>query len=159
MERRMAALFLLALALIVWQALRTEPVSQPAFEIATEAGERLAPVAVASWRQPLGLSPQVPERLTLLEDRSLDWPGKIEAESDCRVFLRLSSLHWVQRPASRSEVQRWTGSEPREPWELRYLSAGSFLDDDDADGDPLDGGELREAGPGAEVEIFCGGTP
>ncbi len=152
----MAALFLLALALIVWQALRTEPVPQPAFEIATKAGERLAPVAVPSWRPPLDLPSKPPERLALLEDRSLDWQGRMEGASDCKVFVRLSSVHWVQRPASRSQVQHWLGGEPRGPWQLRYLPAASFLDDADADGDPLDGGELRVAGPGAEVEVFCG---
>lgn len=151
----MAALFLLALALILWQALRTEPVPQPDFEIATRTGERLAPVAVPSWRQPLD-PPRNLERLALLSERSLIWPG-VEVSPDCNVFVRFSSLHWVRRPASRLQVYRWLGSEP-EPWQLRYLPAASFLDDDDADGDPLDSGELREAGPGAEVEIFCGGS-
>ncbi|HVR95740.1 MAG TPA: hypothetical protein VMW27_03950 [Thermoanaerobaculia bacterium] len=151
----MAALFLLALALITWQALRTETVLQPAFEIATKTGERLAPGAVPSWRTPLN-PPRNPERLAFLTGRSLIWPG-VEAPPDCKVFVRFSSLHWVQRPASRSQVQSWSGSEPRSA-QLLYLPAASFLDDDDQDGDRLDSGELREAGPGAEVEIFCGGT-
>ena len=59
----MAALFLLALVLIVWQALSTEPAGQPAFEVATKAGERLSPVAVPSWRPPLQLPGEIPERL------------------------------------------------------------------------------------------------
>jgi len=151
----MAALFLLALALIVWQALRTKPVLQPAFEIATKAGERLAPVAVPSWRAPLD-PPRSPERLAFLASRSLIWPN-VEAAPDCKVFARFSSLHWVQRSASYTQVQSWSGLEPG-PAQRFYFPAASFLDDDDGDGDPLDSGELRDAGPGAEVEIFCGGT-
>jgi hypothetical protein len=157
----MAALFLLALVLIVWQALSTEPAGQPAFEVATKAGERLSPVAVPSWSPPLQLPREIPERLALLEERSLSWPGVGETagEPDCRVFLRVSSQHWVVRPASETRLQRWLGREAREPgklWQLLHLPVESFLDDDDGDGDPLDDGELLETGPGAEVEAFCG---
>jgi hypothetical protein len=161
MDRRMAALFLLALVLIVWQALSTEPAGQPAFEVATKAGERLSPVAVPSWRPPLQLPGEIPERLALLEERSLSWPGAGETagEPGCRVFLRVSSQHWAFRPASETRLQRWLGREAREPgkpWQLLHLPVESFLDDDDGDGDPLDDGELLETGPGAEVEAFCG---
>lgn len=157
----MAALFLLAVALIVWQALRTEPAEQPSFEVATTEGEHLAPVAVPSWRPPLQPPQEIPKRLAFLEERALSWPGvgEMEREPSCRVFVRFSSQHWALRPASPTRFQRWFGREVREPgkpWRRLYLPVESFLDDDDGDGDPLDDGELREAGPGAEVEAFCG---
>lgn len=144
MERRMAVLFLLALALIVWQALRTKPVEQPAFEIATNSGERLSPLAVPSWRPPLDPPADLSRRLAFLEEHAVQWPG-MEKGSDCRLFLRISSRHWAARP-----VSGMAG-----PWQLLHLPSGDFLDDDDGDGDPLDSGELRESGPGAEAEVFC----
>lgn len=157
----MAVLFLLALALIVWQALRTKPASQPAFTVATKAGERLSPVAVPSWRPPPRLPQEIPKRLTFLEERSLSWPKtrKAATDSGCRVFVRVSSQHWAHRSASPTRIQRWLGREAREPaktWQISYLPVGSFLDDDDGDGEPLDDGELQETGPGSEVEAFCG---
>ena len=143
MERRMAALFLLALILIAWQAMRTEPALQPAFEIATRMGEQLAPMAVPSWRPSLVPPRESEERRAFLESRSVPWPVP-SAAGECRAFVRISSQHWASRPFS---------GQPG--WYRLVLPAASFLDDDDRDGDPLDAGELREAGPGAEVEVFC----
>jgi hypothetical protein len=148
MERRMAALFVLALALIAWQAVRTKPAWPPAFEIATEAGEQVAPFAVPSWRPPLELPRESPERLALLEERAVKWPGVAGESTSCRAFVRFSSQHWAE-----TRVERGQG---RPAWQLLYLSGDSFLDDDDGNGDPLDAGELSEAGPGAQVEVFCG---
>lgn len=165
----MAVLFLLALGLIAWQALRTEPVLHPAYEIATKAGEQIAPMAVPSWRPAPDLPTETSERLTYLKDHSVAWPGAPhplspspggrEGEGEgmglrgpCQLFLRLSAHHWATRPAPPDLAQSAT-----RPWRLLHLPAQAFLDDDDGDGDPLDAGELREAGPGAEAEVFCGG--
>ena len=157
----MAILFLLALVLITLQALRMKPVWPPSYESATKVGEQVLPVAVPSWRPPPTLSPKLSERLVFLDERSLNWPGSGEKqEGNCRAFVRLSSQHWAERPVSPAGVQHWLGRNEEEgagkPWQLLHLPVASFLDDDDGDGDPLDGGELREAGPGADVEVFCG---
>lgn len=72
----------------------------------------------------------------------------------CRLFLRLSAHHWAARSVSPDLIP---GS--AQPWRLLHLPSPAFLDDDDGDGDPLDAGELREPGPGAEAEVFCGGGP
>lgn len=157
----MAILFLLALALIVLQALRLKPVWPPSYESGTKSGEQVLPVAVPSWRPPPSLSPKLSERLAFLDERSLNWPGSGEEKAvNCRVFVRLSSQHWAERPASSARVQRWLGRKEEEeagkPWQLLHFPVASFLDDDNGDGDPLDDGELREAGPGADVEVFCG---
>lgn len=154
----MAALFLLALILIAWQALRTKPVGQPPYESALKRGEWLLPVAVPSWSPPPALPEDPRERLGFLEKRALSWPVE-EKDSDCKVFARFSSQHWSVRSASPARVRSWlerpetAGS----PLRLRF-PVQAFLDDDNGDGDPLDAGELRQAGPGAEVEVFCGGA-
>lgn len=154
MERRLAALFLLALALILWQALRIKPAAQPAFEIATKGSEQIAPVAVPSWRPPPNLPQDLSTRLSHLAERSIRWPAAGEEDSEnstCQIFVRLSSQHWARRPASPARLG--TASEP---WQRLYFPVAAFLDDDDGDGDRLDEGELRQAGPGAEIEVFCG---
>ena len=158
-ERRMSMLFLLALALIVWQALRVQPTNQPSLEIATQKGEQLWPTAVPSWSPPAELSEDSHERLGFLEKRSVLWPdaGKPdEKNSDCKVFMRFSSQHWSVRPATSAEVRSWLERpETYSSWQPLRLPVQSFLDDDDGDGDPLDEGELRWAVPGADVEVFC----
>ena len=151
----MASLFLLALILILWQALRIKPALQPAFMITTKGGEQITPVAVPSWRPFPALPQDVSERLSYLERRSVAW--QVAGAQDigarpCEIFVRLSSQHWVRRPVSPTQL-----SGLPEPWRNLYFPVDSFLDDDNGDGDPLDDGELRQAGPGAEVEIFCGG--
>ena len=165
----MAALFLLALALAAWQALRTDPVRFPTYRVATRADERLLPVAVPSWLPPPDLPGELPEdlpqRLAFRDDRALPWTvgegGGEPGAAECRVFVRFSSQHWMERQVSAARLARWRQPENRKqrPWERLYLSTGSFLDDDDGDGDPIDEGELRAAGPGAEAEAFCGVSP
>lgn len=161
MERRMAALFLLALGLIVWQALRTEPAATPPFEWVTKAGERISPLAVPPWKPAAELPRGAAARLALLEERSVAWPG--DAGSDpgdgCEVFVRISSQHWARRAASRVQVQRWLGerADDRRAMDRRqaFLPVASLLEDVDGNGDPLDDGDLRPVAPGSEVEIFC----
>jgi hypothetical protein len=165
MERRMAALFLLALVLIAGQALRTEPVRFPSYQMVTKADERLLPVAVPSWLPPPELPADLPQRLAFLDDRALPWTvgegGGAPGAAECRVFVRFSSQHWMERQVSTAGLARWrqAGNGAQRPWQRLYFSAGSFLDDDDGDGDPVDDGELRAAGPGAEAEVFCGVSP
>ena len=161
----MAALFLLALVLSAGQALRTKPVRFPSYQIVTKAGERLLPVAVPSWLPPPDLPADLPQRLAFLADRALPWTvgeeGGEQGVAECRVFVRISSQHWLERPVSAARLGRWRqpGSGAQGSWQRLSFSAGSFLDDDDGDGDPLDDGELRAAGPGAEAEAFCGVRP
>src|SRR5688572_6544208 len=124
MERRMAALFLLALILILWQALRIRPATQPGFEIATKGGEQIAPVAVPSWRSAPNLPEDPSGRLSRLSDRSLRWPAAGEQDAgtpECEVFVRLSSQHWARRTASRGEL-----GGASEPWQRFYLPVASF---------------------------------
>lgn len=142
----MAALFLLALALIVWQARRTEPLPAVSFSMVNEPGEQILPVAVPSWRPLPVLPADRTERLSFLEERSI---GASEApgSSPCRLFLRVSAHHWLQRP-----VPGPAQAEGR----AEFLPPEALLDDDDGDGDLLDPGELTTGGPGAEAEVFCG---
>jgi hypothetical protein len=155
----MAAIFVVALILMGWQALRLRPVLPPAYELVTKRGEQLTPFAVASWRAPAELPTEPVARQAALAGRSVLWPGSAPNPSaDCHLFLRASALHWVQRPASHADVTHWRGGAPVEPGHLG-LTPADFADDDDGDGDPLDAGELRAASAHAEVEVFCRATP
>lgn len=145
----MAALFLLALGLIGWQAVRTKPLALPSLSFGWRGGEQVFPIAAPYWLDPVALPAERPERYKVLERHSVPWPG-VPAGGACESFIRTSSSTWVRRgvepgllpPAAR-------GGET-----LRY-AAKDFLDDDDGDGDALDAGELIPGGSGAEVEIFC----
>lgn len=142
----MAALFLLALGLIFWQARSTEPLPPVSFSMVNEPGEQMLPLAVPSWREVPTLPENKEERLRLLEARSLGATGSPGAPS-CRLFLRVSAHHWLQRPLpgpAPAEGKRW------------FLPPESLLDDDDGDGDLLDPGELTSDAAGAEAEVFCG---
>jgi hypothetical protein len=148
-ERRMAALFVLALALIVWQATRTRPLVPPSYVSVVEPGEQVFPIAVPNWQAPeIPAGPQA--RFVFLMEHSVLWLGRnAGAAAGCDLFVRVSLQHWARRavdPARLGGPARWTT--------LRWTE-GDFLDDDDGDGDPLDAGELRAAGPGAEAEAFC----
>jgi hypothetical protein len=144
MERRMAALFVLALALIFWQAWKTEPVPAVGFSMVTEPGEQILPFAVPSWREGPAIPENRDERLRFLEAKAIT--ASAADPSPCRLFLRISAHHWLQHPAPRpapGEGNVW------------FLPPEALLDDDDGDGDFLDSGELSRAGPGAEAEVFC----
>lgn len=145
MERRMAALFALALALILWQAWRTKPAPVVSFTMVTEPGEQVLPFAVPSWREALAAPGARDERLGFLEGRAVVAPAG-QGASPCRLFLRVSAHHWLQHPASRPA--------PGEG-HVFFLPPEALLDDDDGDGDFLDPGELTRNGPGAEAEVFC----
>lgn len=142
----MAALFLLALALIGWQAVRTKPLGPAPLSMAWKGGEQAFPIAARSWGDPVVLPAERLARYQVLQEHSVLWPG-VPAGGKCEGFIRTSSSTWVRR-----------GLDPRHlaasDSALRY-STTDFLDDDDGDGDTLDAAELTRSGPGAEVEVFC----
>lgn len=146
MQRRMAALFLLAIALIAWQAPRTKPLVAPWYVSVTRAGEQVFPIAVPNWE-----APEIPaapgERRAFLEKQAVRWPGDLPT-TGCDLFVRISLHHWARRPVDPARLDPGAGRSFR--W-----AGTDVLDDDDGDGDPLDAGELRAAGPGAEAEVFC----
>jgi hypothetical protein len=152
MERRMAALFLLALALIGWQAARTKPLSPPPLSLAWTGGEQAFPIAAPSWGDPIVLPAAPQARYQALYRHSALWPG-IAGGGECEGFIRTSSSVWVRRGLD-SRLLANPGPHGTERASLRY-AAEDFLDDDDGDGDTLDAGELTRSGSGAEVEVFC----
>ncbi len=154
----MAVLFVLALQLIFWQAWRTEPLPAVGFSNATDPADQLLPVAVPSWRA----RPLIPEgrqeRQSYLEGHAIG--AAISQDPGlCRLFLRISTDHWLARAVS---AQKWRELTPGQPgrrgpggspiWSFR---PDGLLDDDDRDGDFLDPGELTSKGLGAEAELFC----
>lgn len=146
----MAALFVLALALIAWQAARTKPLSPPPLSMAWRGGEQAFPIAAPSWEDPLVLPAEMPARYKLLRRHSSLWPG-VPAGAGCEAFIRTSASIWVRRGL---DPELLPGPLEMDRDTLRY-SAQDFLDDDDGDGDTLDAGELTRSGPGAEVQVFC----
>lgn len=152
MERRMAALFLLALALIAWQAARTKPLGPVPISVAWTGGEQAFPIAAPSWGDPAVLPVELPARYAFLERHSARWPG-VATDGACEVFIRTSSSAWVRRGLEPGLMPVPVPPEAGRDT-LRY-AAKDFLDDDDGDGDALDAGELTRSGPGAEAEIFC----
>lgn len=148
----MAALFLLALGLIAWQAPRTRPVKAVPYESVLRSGEQVFPIAVPNWEAP-EIPAEPAARRELLEKHAVLWPGAVP-EASCDLFVRVSLHHWTRRPvdpARLAELREDGGSGPAR----LCLPGADFLDDDDQDGDRLDAGELRAEGPGAEVEVFC----
>ena len=146
----MAALFVLALALIGWQASRIQPLGPLPLSLAWTGGEQAFPIAAPSWGEPLVLPAAIPARYRLLRQHSSLWPG-VSVDKKCEAFIRTSASVWVRRGL---EPRFLSGSTAMDQDTLRY-SAQDFLDDDDGDGDTLDAGELTRSGPGAEVQVFC----
>jgi hypothetical protein len=143
-ERRMAALFVIALGLILWQAPRTRPLQVPQFASVLQPGDQLFPVAV-----PPDAPPQLPsagaDRLAFLMDHSV--AGFAAAPADaCPGFVRISAQHWVRLPVSRPV-----------PPGLYHLAApdGAPAALRLAGGEPLAAGDLAATSPGPEVEVFC----
>lgn len=144
----MAALFLLALVLIGWQAVRTKPLGLPPLSFGWKGGEQVFPIAAPFWVDPVDLPEGRLERYKVLQRHSVPWPDIAAGGGACEGFIRTSSSVWVRR-----------GLDPRllpgtDRDTLSY-AAKDFLDDDDGDGDALDAGELISGGTGAEVELFC----
>jgi hypothetical protein len=154
MERRMAFCFVLALALVAWQAWRTRPLAPAGFIRVNEAGDQLLPVGVPSWEPAPAVPAERDEHRRFVEEHSLRDAGEGAFASrpadPCRLHLRISSHHWLQRsvpPGFPAPAGTW------------FFSPEALFSDADSDGDPLDPGELRTAGPGAEAEVFCGPSP
>src|SRR5688572_9894895 len=157
LQRRMAVLFLLAAALIAWQAPRTKPLIPPWYVSVLNPGEQVFPVAVPNWEAPkIPADPR--DRFAFLDEQAVRWPGAIP-KSSCDLFVRISRHHWTRRPVEpallktlQSDGQTGSASGTSLRW-----TGQDFLDDDDGDGDPLDAGELHAADDraGAEVEVFC----
>lgn len=162
----MAALFLLALALIAWQAPLTRPVPMAPLSLAWTGGEQAFPIAAPLWGTPADFSAvsagsagsaEPAARYWMLRRHSALWPRAAEG-GRCEVFFRTASSVWVRRgldprllpgPEIISESGRRGGRE------ALYFAAQDFLDDDDGNGDVLDPGELTRSGSGAEAEVFC----
>jgi hypothetical protein len=160
MERRMAALFVLAVGLIAWQAPLTKPTPAPSSVRTTLKGEQLFPIAVPD-AAPIPLPARFtegnpgasqPARPTLTWKPDPDVPSN----GACRLELRVSRYHWARRSLTPEALGRLAGA-PFRLGETRFLhlAARDFSDDDDGDGDPLDAGELTAGPAGAEVEAEC----
>lgn len=151
----MAALFLLALALIAWQAPLTRPVPMAPLSLAWTGGEQAFPIAAPLWGTPADFSDvsagsaEPAARYWMLRRHSALWPRAAEG-GRCEVFLRTASSVWVRRGL---DPRLLPGPPARR--EALYFAAQDFLDDDDGNGDVLDPGELTRSGPGAEAEVFC----
>jgi hypothetical protein len=132
-ERRMAALFLLLMTLIVWQAVRTHPLQSPPLISNVNLGEQVFPVAV-----PPDGAPNLPTapagRLAFLKENAVDGFGAFPADA-CEGFIRISSHHWLRLPIARESGSR-----------VLYLT--------DKD-DPLAQAGIRPSEPGTKAEVFC----
>ena len=96
LERRMAALFIVALALLIWQAPRTPPLRPEPFVSVLKPGEQVFPVAV-----PPGSPPRLPhdpaKRRAFLADHAVDGFAALPADA-CEGFVRVSAHHWLRVP-------------------------------------------------------------
>ncbi len=152
-ERRLAALFLVALALIAWQATRTRPLSPPDYVSVLEDGDQQFPIAVPNWEAPeIPGEPQA-RREFLAEHAVEGSPGA--APAPCDLFLRVSLHHWVHLSLAPSALASLSSLPSRSSVSSFRLLPSDFADDDDADGNSLDPGELHARGPGAEAEVYC----
>jgi len=151
----MAALFVLALGLIAWQAPRVKPLIPPWYGSVLKPGEQVFPVAVPEWK-----APEIPAdrqaRFDFLSRYAVLWPGDLPPAA-CDLFVRVSLQHWTRRPLqpARLAALREGGGTGAVSWASFRWTGQDFLDDDDGDGDPLDTGELHAGGAGSEAEVFC----
>jgi hypothetical protein len=147
----MAALFVLALGLIAWQAPRTKPLVSPWYVTVLKPGEQVFPVAVPAGA-PLRPPAEPAARLAFLKRYAVDDPAGVPAGS-CEGFVRMSAQHWLRIPLSRARLAPPPAA-PRpgsaDPFHQLYHLAASA--DPTA---PITEAELVPAGPGPEVEAFC----
>ncbi|HSU81058.1 MAG TPA: hypothetical protein VLR69_01510 [Thermoanaerobaculia bacterium] len=140
----MAALFLVALALLAWQAPRTPPLRPDPFVSVLKPGEQVFPVAV-----PPEAPPRIPrdsgKRRAFLAEHTVDGFAAVPADA-CEGFVRVSSQHWLRVPIPPASL-------PTPGREGSYRLADPRGLDRLADGDPS--AALLAAGPGPEVEVFC----
>jgi hypothetical protein len=138
-ERRMAALFVLAMGLILWQAPRTHPLKPPRFVSVIKRGEQAFPIAVPS-EAPLQPPADPGDRRAFLKKHVVEGFAAVPPDA-CEGFVRMSAHHWLRVPILRQRL----------PPGLDRSGAYRLV----ASGDPFTAGELRAAGPGPEVEVFC----
>ncbi len=138
----MAALFVLALGLIVWQAPRTKPLVSPWYVTVLKPGEQVFPVAVPDGA-PLRPPEEPAARLAFLKRHAVDDAASFPAGA-CEGFVRMSAQHWLRIPLSRERL-----ASPAAVHQLYHLAASV---DPTA---PITEAELVPAGPGPEVEAFC----
>jgi len=134
----MAALFVIAMGLILWQAPRTHPLHATDFVSALNPGDQVFPVAVPP-EAPLQLPADPAARLAFLKDHAVEGFA-IFPPNACEGFVRMSAHHWLRVPV----VGGGKGVHF-----LAHLAAA---------GDPfaaIAATELLPAGPGPEVEVFC----
>jgi hypothetical protein len=98
-ERRMAALFVLAIALIAWQAPRTRPLVPPWYVTVLKPGEQVFPTAVPP-DAPLQLPGDPAARLAFLKEHAVEGFTPFPANA-CEGFIRMSAHHWLRVPATR----------------------------------------------------------
>ena len=146
------ALFLLAVGILAWQAPRTRPLIAPSYETAVQRNVQVYPIAVPNWEPP-EIPAEPAARRAFLEKHAVLWPGAAP-QASCDLFVRVSLHHWTRRPVEPARLAALRQDGGSGPAVLRWPGP-DFLDDDDGDGDPLDPGELRAAGPGAEAEVLC----
>jgi len=124
----MAALFILALGLIAWQAPRTRPLQPPAFSSALQPGEQVFPAAVPP-DAPLRLPGESAARLAFLKEHAVEGFAPFPTGA-CQGFVRMSAHHWLRVPVTRG------------------APAASI-------GVPSEVAGLLPAGAAPEVEVFC----
>lgn len=144
-ERRMAALFVLALALILWQAPRTRPLQPDPFVSVLKPGEQVFPVAVPP-DDPPRLPGEPGERLAFLRDHAVEGFAALPADA-CEGFVRVSAQHWLRVPVPAASLPG------RDRRGVYHLAGPGGLDQLATGGAPA--GTLLAAGPGPEVEVFC----
>jgi hypothetical protein len=154
----MTLLFFGALALVAGQAIRIPPLQPPPFHVAWRTGTQILPLAVPPGEAPItALRPA--SHLELLRDRAVEWsPSGASGGLPCEIFVRVSRHHWARIGASRPRLAKLLGEELPAAFTgpaVVHITPGDLLEDRDGDGDPLDAGELRATGPGAETELFC----
>jgi len=158
LSRRMTLLFLATLVLVAGQALHVPPVQPLPFVRAWHAGEQILPVAVPAGEAPVatGLARTPLERL---RERAVDWsPGPRQRSLPCEIFLRISRHHWARLAVSRERLAELLGTEPAVSTggsAIVSLSPRDLIEDRDADGDPLDPGDLSATDLGVEARLFC----
>ncbi|MEM8932311.1 MAG: hypothetical protein AAGE94_14105 [Acidobacteriota bacterium] len=164
-SRRMAVLFAVALALILWRATRIEPPRRPAYQTVVREGEQLFPIGVSVLAERFVLG-HPSAHLERLRGTSVRRHDAKPVGLDCELFVRVARNHWRLHVVSLAELDRLDVRRPFDRDVGRYAIAPSdAIDDDDGDGRTLDPGELvGPEGPGAEVELHCprdaaGGNP
>ena len=95
----MAALFILALALIAWQAPRTRPLVPPWYVSVLKPGEQVFPAAVPP-DAPLRPPGDPAARLAFLKEHAVEGFAPFPT-SACQGFVRMSAHHWLRVPVTR----------------------------------------------------------